>query len=78
MEYTKAQLKEIQARIIDILEENGEMRFGKLAKMIIYSGMAESSFIVQKILKRGCVEYKEFDGTELFLSPRTGYWKLID
>jgi hypothetical protein len=78
MEYTKEQLKEIQARIIDILEENGEMRFGKLAKIIIHSGMAESSFIVQKILKRGCVEYKEFDGTELFVSPRTGYWKLID
>ena len=78
MEYTKAQLKEIQARIIDILEENGEMRFGKLAKMIIHSGMAESSFIVQKILKRGCVEYKEFDGTELFVSHRTGYWKLVD
>ncbi|GAA0864796.1 hypothetical protein [Paraclostridium tenue] len=78
MEYTKAQLDEIKVKIIEILDENGEMRFGKLAKIIIHSGMAESSFIVQKILKRGCVEYKEFDGTELFVSSRTGYWKLVD
>ncbi|MDO7205467.1 hypothetical protein QJS64_14360 [Paraclostridium bifermentans] len=48
MEYTKQQIQEMQAKIIDILEENGEMRFGKLAKMLIHSGMAESSFIVQK------------------------------
>ncbi|WP_373600275.1 hypothetical protein [Paraclostridium bifermentans] len=78
MEYTKAQLKEIQAKIVYTLDEHGEMRFGKLAKIIIHSGMADSSFIVQKILKRGCTEFKEFDGTELFVSPRTGYWKLID
>ena len=54
------------------------MRFGKLAKMLIHSGMAESSFIVQKILKRGCTEYKEFDGNELFVTPKTGFWKLVD
>ncbi|MCQ4696765.1 hypothetical protein NE452_04455 [Paeniclostridium sordellii] len=78
MEYTKAQIDEIKAKIVDILDENGEMRFGKIAKIIIHSGMADSSFIVQKILKRGCVEYKEFDGIELFVSPKTGYWKLID
>lgn len=78
MEYTKAQIDEIKAKIVYTLDENGEMRFGKLAKIIIHSGMADSSFIVQKILKRGCVEYKEFDGTKLFVSPKTGYWKLID
>ncbi|WP_195335306.1 Lrp/AsnC family transcriptional regulator [Paraclostridium bifermentans] len=78
MEYTKQQIQEIQAKIIDILQENGEMRFGKLAKMLIHSGMAESSFIVQKILKRGCTEYKEFDGNELFVTPKTGFWKLVD
>lgn len=78
MEYTKSQVKEIQAKIVEILDENGEMRFGKLAKMIIHSGMADSSFIVQKILKRGCTEFKEFDGTEIFVSHKSGYWKLID
>lgn len=57
MEYTKAQIDEIKAKIVYTLDENGEMRFGKLAKIIIHSGMADSSFIVQKILKRGCVEY---------------------
>ncbi len=78
MEYNKPQIDDIQAKIIDILQENGEMRFGKLAKMIIHSGMAESSFIVQKILKRGCTDYKEFDGNELFVTHKTGYWKLVD
>lgn len=78
MEYNKQQIDDIQAKIIDILQENGEMRFGKLAKMIIHSGMAESSFIVQKILKRGCTDYKEFDGNELFVTHKTGYWKLVD
>ena len=78
MEYTKQQLDEIKSKIVEILDENGEMRFGKLAKIIIRLGMADSSFIVQKILKRGCTDYKEFDGTELFVSEKTGYWKLID
>lgn len=78
MEYSKQQIEEIKAKIVDILDKNGEMRFGKLAKMIIHSGMADSSFIVQKILKRGCVDFKEFDGTEIFTSPKTGYWKIID
>ena len=78
MEYTKQQLDEIKSKIVEILDENGEMRFGKLAKMIIRLGMADSSFMVRKLLKRGCTDYKEFDGTELFVSEKTGYWKLID
>ncbi|MGL5717821.1 MAG: hypothetical protein ACRCX2_32770 [Paraclostridium sp.] len=78
MEYTKQQIDEIKAKVIEILQENDEMRFGKLAKTIIRLGMADSSFIVQKILKRGCVDYKEFDGTELFETHKTGYWKLVD
>lgn len=54
------------------------MRFGNLAKIIIHSCMTEHGFIVKKILKRGYVEYKEFDMNELFVSPKTEYWKLID
>ncbi|MFR3567688.1 MAG: hypothetical protein ACLTUR_06785 [Paraclostridium sordellii] len=54
------------------------MRFKKLAKFIIYSAMYEFSFILYKNFKRVCIEYKEFDGIELFVSSKTGYWKLVD
>ncbi|MDU6483460.1 MAG: hypothetical protein E6538_15875 [Paeniclostridium sordellii] len=54
------------------------MRFKKLEKIIIHSCMTEHGFIVKKILKRGDVEYKEFDMNELFVSSKTGHWKFID
>ena len=51
MKYTKDQIELMEAKIIKLLEENGEMRFGKIAKLLIHSGMAESSFIVSIILQ---------------------------
>lgn len=78
MKYTKDQIELMEAKIIELLEENGEMRFGKIAKSLIHCGMAETSFIVSIILQNGCKEHKNFKGNDLFTSPKTGMWQLSE
>lgn len=78
MKYSKEQMELMEAKIIDLLKENGEMRFGKIAKSLIHSGMAESSFIVGVILESGCKEHKNCKDKDLFTSPKTGMWRLSD
>ena len=46
-----------------------EMRIGKIAKVLIHSGLVKSSYEVDKVLK-----YRK----DLFTSPKMGIWKLVD
>ncbi|WP_042273517.1 hypothetical protein [Faecalimicrobium dakarense] len=78
MKYTQEEIDIMQAKIIEILKEKGEMRFGKIAKVLIHAGMAESSFVVLTILQGGCKDHKDFKGEDLFTSPKTGVWRLSE
>lgn len=78
MKYTQEEIDTMQAKIIEILKEKGEMRFGKIAKVLIHAGMAESSFVVLTILQNGCKDHKDFKGEELFTNPKTGVWRLSE
>ena len=78
MKYTQEQMDEMETKIIELLKEKGEMRFGKIAKVLIHSQMAESSFIVLTILKNGWKDHKDFKGKDLFTCPKTGVWRLSE
>lgn len=78
MKYTQEQIDKMEAKIIELLKEKSEMRFGKIAKVLIHSQMAESSFIVLTILKNGCKDHKDFKGKDLFISPKIGIWRLSE
>ena len=66
MKYTEEQICEIETNIVELLKEKDEMRYGKIAKVLIHKGLVNSSFEVQTILK----------SSEKFISPKTGVWKL--
>ena len=51
---------------VELLKEKDEMRYGKIAKVLIHKGLVNSSFEVQTILK----------SSDKFISPKTGVWKL--
>lgn len=78
MKYTQEEIDIMQSKIIEILKEKGEMRFGKIAKVLIHQGMAESSYVVLTILQNGCKDHKDFKGEDLFISPKTGVWRLSE
>lgn len=78
MKYTQEEIDKMKLKIIEILKEKGEIRFGKIAKVLIHAGMAESSFIVLTILQSGCKDHKDFKGEDLFTSPKTGVWRLSE
>lgn len=78
MKYTQEEIDKMQLKIIEILKEKDEMRFGKIAKVLIHAGMAESSFVVLTILQNGCKDHKDFKGEDLFTSPKTGVWRLSE
>ena len=46
-----------------------EMRIGKIAKVLIHSGLVKSSYEVDKVLK-----YRK----DLFISPKMGIWRLVE
>ena len=66
MKYTEEQICEIETNIVELLKEKDEMRYGKIAKVLIHKGLVKSSFEVQTILK----------SSDKFISPKTGVWKL--
>ena len=66
MKYTEEQICEIETNIVELLKEKDEMRYGKIAKVLIHKGLVNSSFEVQTILK----------SSDNFISPKTGVWKL--
>lgn len=66
MKYSEEQIFEIEANIVELLKEKDEMRYGKIAKVLIHKGLVNSSFEVQTILK----------SSDKFISPKTGVWKL--
>ncbi len=78
MKYTQEQMDVMEAKIVELLKEKGEMRFGKIAKVLIHAGLAESSFVVLTILKNGCKDHKDFKGNDLFTSPKTNVWRLSE
>ncbi|WP_455540127.1 hypothetical protein [Terrisporobacter sp.] len=55
MKYTKEEMDVISEKIIEMLNEKEEMRMGKIAKVLIHSGLVKSSYEVDKVLK-----YKRF------------------
>lgn len=69
MKYTKEEMDTIAQKIVEMLTEKEEMRIGKIAKVLIHSGLVQSSYEVDKVLK-----YRK----DLFLSPKMGIWKLVD
>ena len=66
MKYTEEQICEIETNIVELLKEKDEMRYGKIAKVLIHKGLVNSSFEVQTILK----------SSDKFISPKTGVWLL--
>ena len=66
MKYTEEQICEIETNIVELLKEKDEMRYGKIAKVLIHKGLVNSSFEVQTILK----------SSDKFISPKTGVLKL--
>lgn len=66
MKYSEEQIFEIETNIVELLKEKDEMRYGKIAKVLIHKGLVNSSFEVQTILK----------SSDKFISPKTGVWKL--
>ena len=66
MKYTEEQICEKETNIVELLKEKDEMRYGKIAKVLIHKGLVNSSFEVQTILK----------SSDKFISPKTGVWKL--
>ncbi|MEG1312281.1 MAG: hypothetical protein RR942_14095 [Romboutsia sp.] len=78
MKYTQEEIDVMQCKIIELLKEKGEMRFGKIAKVLIHAGLAESSFVVLTILQNGWKDHKDFKGEDLFISPKTGIWRLSE
>ena len=66
MKYTEEQICEIETNIVELLKEKDEMRYGKIAKVLIHKGLVNSSFEVQTILK----------SSDKFISPKNGVWKL--
>ena len=69
MKYTKEEMDIISEKIVDMLKEKEEMRIGKIAKVLIHSGMVNSSYEVDKVLK-----YRK----DLFVSPKMGIWRLVE
>ncbi|MEG0051507.1 MAG: hypothetical protein RR712_04945 [Terrisporobacter sp.] len=69
MKYTKEEMDVIAERIVELLNEKEEMRLGKIAKVLIHSGLVESSYEVDKVLK-----YRK----DLFVSPKMGIWTLSE
>ncbi len=66
MKYTEEEICKIEENIVELLKEKEEMRYGKIAKVLIHKGLVNSSFEVQTILKN----------SDKFISPKTGVWKL--
>ena len=69
MKYTKEEMDIISEKIVDMLKEKEEMRIGKIAKVLIRSGLVKSSYEVDKVLK-----YRK----DLFISPKMGIWRLVE
>ena len=69
MKYTKEEMDINSEKIVDMLKEKEEMRIGKIAKVLIHSGMVNSSYEVDKVLK-----YRK----DLFVSPKMGIWRLVE
>lgn len=69
MKYTKEEMDIIVEKVVEMLNEKEEMRIGKIAKVLIHSGLVKSSYEVDKVLK-----YRK----DLFVSPKMGIWKLVD
>ncbi|MGL5347062.1 MAG: hypothetical protein ACRDA3_06900 [Peptostreptococcaceae bacterium] len=68
MKYSEEQMDEIVEKIVELLNEKEEMRTGKIAKVLIHQGLVKSSYEAETVLK-----YKK----DLFISPKTGVWRLI-
>ena len=69
MKYTKEEMDLISEKIVEMLNEKEEMRIGKIAKVLIHSGLVKSSYEVDNELK---------SSKDLFPSPNMGIWKLVD
>ena len=69
MKYTKEEMNIISEKIVEMLREKEEMRIGKIAKVLIHSGLVKSSYEVDKVLK-----YRK----DLFISPKMGIWRLVE
>lgn len=69
MKYSEEEMKKIVEKIIDLLKEKEEMRTGKIAKVLIHQGLVKSSYEVEIVLK-----YKK----DLFISHKTGIWRLVE
>ena len=69
MKYTKEEMDIISEKIVDMLKEKEEMRIGKIARVLIHSGLVKSSYEVDKVLK-----YRK----DLFISPKMGIWRLVE
>lgn len=69
MKYTKEEMDLMAEKIVEMLTEKEEMRIGKIAKVLIHSGMVKSSYEVDKVLK-----YRK----DLFVSPKMGIWRLVE
>ncbi|MEW9078383.1 hypothetical protein [Terrisporobacter glycolicus] len=69
MKYTKEEMDIISEKIVEMIKEKEEMRIGKIAKVLIHSGLVNSSYEVGKVLK-----YRK----DLFVSPKMGIWRLVE
>lgn len=69
MKYSEEHMDTVVEKIVELLNEKQEMRTGKIAKVLIHQGLLKSSYEAEKVLK-----YK----SELFISPKTGVWRLIE
>lgn len=69
MKYSKEEMDLICEKIVEMLNEKKEMRLGKIAKVLIHSGLVKSSYEVDKVLK-----YRK----DLFISPKMGVWTLVE
>lgn len=68
MKYTKEEMDVIAEKIVGMLNEKEQMRTGKIAKVLIHSGLVQSSYEAEKVLK-----YRK----DLFVSPKMGVWTLV-
>ena len=78
MRYTEEERLAIKNRIVELLRENGNMRFGELSNILIDEGLVYTSHVVAHTLQNGCKEHERFKGEDLFVNPKYGVWGLVN
>lgn len=78
MIYSKKEKELIKKRIIELLGENGNMKYSEITEIILNENLARTHHVVGQILQNGCKDDEKFKGEDLFLNLKFGMWGLSE